>query len=98
MKKMIGLLASLVMVIVMTGCAHSAGSSVGAINTGYHTRAHAWEKPSLTGDLKSNPVTSELGMGFVTVGSQAGFGDHPTGKWVSLDISIGPDALPVATK
>lgn len=90
MKKMAGLLALLAVMIVATGCAHSGGFSASKINAGYHARVHAWEKPHLTADLNGNPVKSELGTGFVTVGSYAGFGDNPDGKWLSLDASIGP--------
>lgn len=88
MRKLMGLLA-LVAVVVAAGCAHSTGFSVGQVNAGYWTRAHGWETPHFTADLKSNPVKSELGTGFFTVGSEAGFGDHPDGDWVSLDISVG---------
>lgn len=77
-------------VISLTGCAHSAGFSAGQVSAGYHTRAHAWEEPNFTADLKSNPVKSKLGMGFVTVGSQAGFAEHPEGKWLTVDVSVGP--------
>lgn len=90
MKKVIGLLALLVTMIIMSGCAHSGGFSVGKINAGYSARVHAWEKPHFTADLNGNPVKSELGTGFVTVASHAGLGDHPDGKWLSLDGSIGP--------
>ena len=90
MKKVTGLLALLAMTIVATGCAASAGFSAGMANTGVWTRTHTWEEPHLTADLESNPVKSELGMGFVTVGSHAGLNDHPDGEWVSLDVSIGP--------
>lgn len=90
MKKMTGLLALLAMMIVATGCASTGGFSAGKINAGYHARVHAWEKPHLTADLSGNPVKSELGTGFVTVGSHAGLDDHPDGKWLSLDVSVGP--------
>ncbi len=88
MKKLTGLLA--LAAIVATGCAHSAGFSAGKINAGYYAKSHAWEEPHFTSDLESNPVKSELGMGFVTVRSHAGFNEHPEGKWVSLDASVGP--------
>ena len=90
MKKLTGLLALLAMIVVASGCAHSLGFSAGKVNAGYYTRAHAWETPHFTSDLKSNPVSSELGMGLVTVGSQAGFSDHPDGKWASFGTSIEP--------
>lgn len=90
MKKLTGLLALLAMAVVATGCATSAGISAWKANADGYARAHAWEEPHFTADLESNPVKSELGMGFVTVGSQAGFGDHPDGKWVSLNASVGP--------
>lgn len=88
MKKLTGLLALLA--VALTGCAHSAGFSAGKVNAGYHTRGHAWEELHFTSDLESNPVTSELGLGFVTVGSQAGYGENADGRWVSFDAAVGP--------
>ncbi len=90
MKKVIGLLALLAILVMATGCASSAGFSVGKANAGAFVRAHAWEKPHFTYDLENNPVKSELGTGFVTVGSHAGLNEHPDGKWLSLDVSVNP--------
>ncbi len=90
MRKLMGLLGLMAIITVATGCAHTAGFSAGKINAGYHARVHAWEEPHFTADLESNPVKSELGMGFVTVGSQAGFAEQPDGKWLTLDASVGP--------
>ena len=90
MKKLTGILALLV-IVVSTGCATSGGFSAGMISAGAYTRAHAWEEPHFTADLESNPVESELGMGFVTVGSHAGLGDHPDGTWVSFNATVGPE-------
>lgn len=89
MRKLTGLLA-LITIVVSAGCAHSAGFSAGKVNAGYWAQAHIWEEPHFTADLESNPVKSELGMGFVTMGSEAGFDDHPEGKWLSLNVSVGP--------
>ena len=89
MKK-VGLLAVVALVAVTTGCAHRAGFSAWQVSASYNTRAHAWEEPHFTADLESNPVKSELGLGFVTVGSQAGCAEHPEGKWLTLDASVGP--------
>ncbi len=91
MRKLVGSLAVMaVMAVMATGCAHSAGFSVGQVSASYNTRAHAWEEPHFTADLESNPVKSELGMGFVTVGSQAGFAEHLEGDWLTFDASVGP--------
>ncbi len=92
MKKVMGFLVLVGMVVVVSGCAYSHGVSAGKGSVGVHTRAHAWEEPHFTADLEANPATSELGMGFVTVGSHVGWGDHPEGKWVSVNIGLGPDA------
>ncbi len=91
MKNLTGILALLAMAVVVTGCVSSTGFSAGKISAGVNSRAHVWETPHFTADLESNPVHSELGMGFVTVGSQAGFGDHPDGKWLSFHSSTGPE-------
>lgn len=91
MRKLTGIFALLAMVVMASGCATSVGSSVGMANTGVSSRAHTWEEPHFTADLESNPVKSELGMGFVTVGSHAGLTAHSEGKWASLNASIGPD-------
>jgi hypothetical protein len=91
MRKLVAVLGIVALLFVATGCAHSAAFSAGKANAGYYTRAHAWEEPHFTADLESNPVKSELGMGFVTVGSHAGWGDHPEGKWVSIGADLGPD-------
>lgn len=90
MRKLVGLLALVAIVTVATGCAHTTGFSVGEVSASYNTRAHAWEEPHFTHDLESNPVKSELGLGYVTVGSEAGFAEHPEGEWLTLDVSVGP--------
>lgn len=87
MRKLTGFFA-LLAVVAVAGCAHSASSNLGPAHSGYYTRAHGWEKPHFTADLKSNPVKSELGMGFVTVGSHVGWSDQE--EWASLNCSIGP--------
>ena len=90
MKRLIGFLVLTGMIVAVSGCAHGFGLSAGKASAGYYTEAHAWKAPSFTADLEANPATSELVVGFVTVGSYAGWGDHPEGKWVSIDCSLGP--------
>ena len=90
MKKTMQALTMVALVIAITGCATNLGFSAGPANAGVHARVHGWETPNFKADLNSNPVSSELGLGFVTVGSHAGLGDHPTGQWVSLGVTVGP--------
>lgn len=94
MKKILSIVTIACFLSLATGCASSTGFSTGKLSAGAHSRAHGWEKPGFTADLKSNPVKSELGLGFVTIGSQAGWGDHPQGKWVSFSTDLGPDTVP----
>ena len=88
MKKLasIGFVA---VVLFVVGCAHSTGFNVWQVEAGVNSRAHTWEEPHFTADLTSNPVSSELGLGFVTVGSHAGF--TPQDNWVSLNCTVGPE-------
>jgi len=90
MKNAIGILGVVALLFVATGCASSLGFSAGKVNAGAYSKAHTWEEPHFTHDLNSNPVKSELGLGFVTVGSHAGLSDHPEGQWVSLGATVGP--------
>lgn len=88
MRKMISMMFC-VAVIGLVGCASSAGSSAGKLSTGVNTSAHEWEMPNFT-YTEGNPASSELGLGLVTVGSNIGWGDHATGKWISLSADVGP--------
>lgn len=89
MRKLTGLLA-LLAIVATIGCVQSTRVSAWNVNAGYDARAHAWEELHFTADLEGNPVKSELGLGFVTLRSHAGTGENPSGKWVSLNASIGP--------
>lgn len=93
MRKITGILALMVIMVMVTGCATSAGISAWKANAGGHARVHCWEEPHFTADLESNPVQSELGTGFVTVGSHAGWSDSE-GKWVTFGLDVGPDKAP----
>ena len=91
MKRSIAVLALFAVLFVSTGCSHNSGFSVLGVSAGVNSHVHAWEAPHLTVDLKSNPISSELGMGFVTVGSNAGLmtGDD----WLSFSCKVGPSEV-----
>jgi len=89
MKRSVAILALFAILFVATGCAHSTEFNVLGVSAGVNSRAHAWEEPHFTADLESNPVSSELGLGFITVGSNAGIVDN--GQWVSVHCTVGPE-------
>lgn len=74
--------------LVVVGCAHSTGMQILKVNTGVTSSVHPWEEPHFTADLTSNPASSELGLGFVTVGSHLGCADQD--KWIDASFVVGP--------
>jgi len=88
MKRISSLLAIVALAVVTTGCAHSTRVGMGQAVVAYHVEAHEWETPSFTADLQSNPMTSELNTGLITLGSEIGTVDQP--EWFSLNVVVEP--------
>lgn len=89
MKRLIGLSLA-VMLVLTTGCAFTAGSNAGPAHSGFYTKAHDWKTPGFTADLESNPVSSELTLGYISMGSHLGWSAQD--KWVALTVDCGPEA------
>ncbi|MHA2279460.1 MAG: hypothetical protein ACXAC5_01020 [Promethearchaeota archaeon] len=87
MKKVTIAVGLVALALFVVGCAHSTGFNVWKANAGITSRAHAWEEPHFTHDLTNNPVKSEIGLGFVTVGSHAGWSDQE----VAMNLSARPE-------
>jgi len=90
MKRSIAFLVLVVIGVFSVGCASTGGASVGMANASFHSSAHGYDGFKFESSLDTNPATSELTLGFVTVGSSVGLNNHPSGKWFSSNFDVGP--------
>lgn len=88
MRKTIAIVSLFVIMFASVGCATSGSANVFGVKAGVHASAHAWENPSFKSDFTGNPISSEVVLGLVTVGSDAGL--EVQDNWVDVSVKAGP--------